>query len=113
MDLCLESVDILKKTLHRQWADETDMRSGVDSLLGRIAALAPQEGEEEFPAEAATDAHEEAAAKPGAAKVAPKALTAKQAAAQIRTVARPMSLNAYKVDVAQNLIERTLLQALG
>jgi xanthine dehydrogenase YagS FAD-binding subunit len=39
--------------------------------------------------------------------------TAKQAAAQIRTVARPMSLNAYKVDVAQNLIERTLLQALG
>jgi xanthine dehydrogenase YagS FAD-binding subunit len=38
---------------------------------------------------------------------------AKTAAAQIRTVARPMSLNAYKVDVAQNLIERTLLQALG
>jgi xanthine dehydrogenase YagS FAD-binding subunit len=38
---------------------------------------------------------------------------AKSAAAQIRTVARPMSLNAYKVDVAQNLIERTLLQALG
>src|SRR5579859_1377858 len=38
---------------------------------------------------------------------------AKQAAAQIRTVARPMSLNAYKVDIAQNLIERTLLQALG
>jgi xanthine dehydrogenase YagS FAD-binding subunit len=39
--------------------------------------------------------------------------TAKQAAAQIRTVARPMSLNAYKVDIAQALIERTLLQALG
>jgi xanthine dehydrogenase YagS FAD-binding subunit len=38
---------------------------------------------------------------------------AKNAAAQIRTVARPMSLNAYKVDIAQNLIERTLLQALG
>jgi xanthine dehydrogenase YagS FAD-binding subunit len=38
---------------------------------------------------------------------------ARQAAAQIRTVARPMSLNAYKVDIAQNLIERTLLQALG
>jgi xanthine dehydrogenase YagS FAD-binding subunit len=39
--------------------------------------------------------------------------TAKAAAAQIRTVARPMSLNAYKVDIAANLIERTLLQALG
>jgi xanthine dehydrogenase YagS FAD-binding subunit len=39
--------------------------------------------------------------------------TARQAASQIRTVSRPMSLNAYKVEIAQNLIERTLLQALG
>src|SRR4030088_2743255 len=39
--------------------------------------------------------------------------TAKQAAAQIRTVARPMSLNSYKVDIAQGLLERTILQALG
>jgi xanthine dehydrogenase YagS FAD-binding subunit len=39
--------------------------------------------------------------------------TAKAAAAQIRTVARPMSLNAYKVDIAANLIERTLLQAMA
>ena len=37
--------------------------------------------------------------------------TAKAAAAQIRTVARPMSLNAYKVDVAAGLIERTILDA--
>jgi xanthine dehydrogenase YagS FAD-binding subunit len=39
--------------------------------------------------------------------------TARTAAGQIRTVARPMSLNAYKVDIAQNLIELTLLQALS
>jgi xanthine dehydrogenase YagS FAD-binding subunit len=39
--------------------------------------------------------------------------TVKQAAAQIRTVARPMSLNAYKIDLVQGLIERTVLQALG
>ena len=39
--------------------------------------------------------------------------TLKQAAAQIRTVARPMSLNAYKIDLVQGLIERTVLQALG
>ena len=37
----------------------------------------------------------------------------KQAAAQVRTVARPMSLNAYKIDLVQGLIERTVLQALG
>jgi xanthine dehydrogenase YagS FAD-binding subunit len=39
--------------------------------------------------------------------------TVKSAAAQLRTVARPMSLNAYKVDLAQALIERTILDALG
>jgi xanthine dehydrogenase YagS FAD-binding subunit len=39
--------------------------------------------------------------------------TIKQAAAAIRTVARPMSLNAYKVDIAVGLIERTVLEALG
>lgn len=39
--------------------------------------------------------------------------TIKQAAAQVRTVARPMSLNAYKIDLVQGLIERTVLQALG
>jgi xanthine dehydrogenase YagS FAD-binding subunit len=39
--------------------------------------------------------------------------TAKAAAAQLRTVARPMSLNAYKIDLVQGLIERTLLEALG
>jgi xanthine dehydrogenase YagS FAD-binding subunit len=39
--------------------------------------------------------------------------TIAQAAAQIRTVARPMSLNAYKIDLVQGLIQRTVLQALG
>ena len=46
VDICLESVDVLKKTLHRQWADEAEMRTGVDSLLGRIAEHAPIDAEE-------------------------------------------------------------------
>src|SRR3984893_11746409 len=46
VDLCLESVDVLRKTLHRGWADEAQMRTRVDSLLGRIAEYAPQEVEE-------------------------------------------------------------------
>jgi chemosensory pili system protein ChpA (sensor histidine kinase/response regulator) len=45
IDICLESVDVLKKTLHRQWAEESEMRAGVDSLLGRIAEHAPLEPE--------------------------------------------------------------------
>lgn len=39
--------------------------------------------------------------------------TVRQAAAAVRTVARPMSMNAYKVDLTQTLIERTILGALG
>jgi chemosensory pili system protein ChpA (sensor histidine kinase/response regulator) len=83
VDICLESVDVLKKTLHRQWADEAEMREGVDSLLGKIAALAPQEVEEEAPAAQAEETHEElSVAKPAGEKAAHKApLTAKQAAA--------------------------------
>jgi chemosensory pili system protein ChpA (sensor histidine kinase/response regulator) len=46
VDICLESVDVLKKTLHQQWTDESEMRIGVDSLLNRIAEFAPVEIEE-------------------------------------------------------------------
>jgi chemosensory pili system protein ChpA (sensor histidine kinase/response regulator) len=45
IDLCLESVDVLKKTLHKQWGDEASMRSAVDSLLHRISELAPVDAE--------------------------------------------------------------------
>lgn len=48
IDLCLESVDVLKKTLHRDWTSESDMRNSVDSLLGRIAEFAPMDPEEEL-----------------------------------------------------------------
>ncbi|HKW88036.1 MAG TPA: response regulator [Candidatus Acidoferrales bacterium] len=37
IDICLQSVDVLKKFLHHDWADEETARSAVDSLLGRIA----------------------------------------------------------------------------
>ncbi|HLZ12222.1 MAG TPA: response regulator [Candidatus Acidoferrum sp.] len=45
IDLCLISTDVLKKTLQKQWADEADMRNGVDSLLAQIAEFAPVEME--------------------------------------------------------------------
>ena len=62
VDICLESVDVLKKTLHRQWADEAEMRTSVDSLLGRIAEFAPVEAEEgEAGSEHIADSAEETA----------------------------------------------------
>lgn len=52
VDICLESVDALKKFLYNQWPDEATLQSSVKSLLTRIARLAPEEVE----AEAATEA---------------------------------------------------------
>ena len=59
VDICLESVDILKKFLYRQWTDETAMRSTVRTLLARIARLAPEELEDQEQAPAAV-IHEQA-----------------------------------------------------
>ncbi len=75
VDLCLESVDILRKTLRREWPGEVEMRSGVDSLLGRIAQYAPVEVEEE--ASAAEPAKAQAAQAP--VQAAPPKAAAKPA----------------------------------
>jgi len=80
VDLCLESVDVLKKTLHRNWTDEAEMRTGLDSLLGRIAEFAPVEPEESDiqPAAAGTQELKQAAEKLPVAPAAPSKQTAKQ-----------------------------------
>ena len=92
VDLCLESVDVLKKTLHRQWPGETEMRAGIDSLLGRIAEFAPLEPEEAeaqpAPAEAPKPQQfvEKLAASQAAApgKKSPKQVAAAAAAKSVR-----------------------------
>jgi len=87
VDLCLESVDILKKTLHRQWTDEGDMRTGVDSLLGRIAEFAPLDPEEAEAASAVADVPERGTAAEAASQTAALAKkSAKQAPAGTSTV---------------------------
>src|SRR5256885_9513205 len=68
IDLCLVSTDVLKKMLQKQWADEADMRNGVDSLLAQIAEFAPVEVED---GELVPAAPEESA--PASATAAPAA----------------------------------------
>ena len=41
VDVCLQTVDILKRFLHRQWSSPQDMQDAVHPLLTRIAALMP------------------------------------------------------------------------
>ena len=45
VDLCLESVDVLKKTIHRQWADEEAAKAGLQAIVERLAPYAPREVE--------------------------------------------------------------------
>jgi chemosensory pili system protein ChpA (sensor histidine kinase/response regulator) len=99
VDLCLASVDVLKKTLHREWSDEAEMRSGVDSLLGRIAALAPPEVEE---ASAAAGVAETSEAAITAAK--PEKVSIKSAAPQS---AKPTS-NVKSVRIALARLDRMM-----
>jgi chemosensory pili system protein ChpA (sensor histidine kinase/response regulator) len=46
IDICLESVDTLKKFLYRQWPDDPTLQRSTKALLARIARVAPEEGEE-------------------------------------------------------------------
>jgi len=55
VDLCLQSVDVLRKFLTRQWSSDAEMAAAVDPLLARIGELAPEEVDEE-PAETQTGA---------------------------------------------------------
>jgi chemosensory pili system protein ChpA (sensor histidine kinase/response regulator) len=43
VDLFLQSVDVLKRFLHRQWPNDAEMAAAVDPLLARILELAPDE----------------------------------------------------------------------
>src|SRR6202040_93169 len=89
IDLCLESVDVLKKTLHKQWADEAEMRTGVDSLLNRIAEVAPTDEEEEVVASSEAAAIQESnpsQPKSTAPNTSPKNNKASTAAAAAKSV---------------------------
>jgi len=88
VDLCLASVDVLKKTLHRQWTDESEMRAEVDSLLGRIAEFAPPEEEEREAVQSSDDATQRAddseAQAPAMTRKASKLPVAANAAKSVR-----------------------------
>ncbi len=110
IDLCLESVDVLKKTLHKQWGNEAEMRTGVDSLLNRIAEVAPMDAEDApVAAEAATandSAESETAA--SAQSATPKTGKAPNAAAVAKSVRISLSrLDRMMNTVGELVINRT------
>src|SRR6185437_6653498 len=58
IDICLESVDVLKKFLYRQWNSDADMQAAVQSLFGRIAAVSPADVQTASPADPVESAPE-------------------------------------------------------
>ncbi len=110
IDLCLESVDILKKTLHKQWAGEAEMRTGVDSLLNRIAEVAPMEAEDApVAAEAAAMGEAaEAEAAPAAQNASAKSGKGANAASAAKSVRISLSrLDRMMNTVGELVINRT------
>ncbi len=61
IDICLASVDVLKKFLYRQWTDEAEMQTAVQALLAHIGRLAPAEKEEVAEAPQPAKAHSQEA----------------------------------------------------
>ena len=110
IDLCLESVDVLKKTLHKQWANDAEMRTGVDSLLNRIAEVAPMDAEDApVAAEVAAPNHSaESEAAASAQSAAPKTGKAANAAAAAKSVRISLSrLDRMMNTVGELVINRT------
>ena len=108
VDVCLESVDVLKKTLHRQWLDEAEMRTTVDSLLGRIAEYAPGETDElepesELGSSGLRAAAAESAASPERAVPAPSGRKASKAAAG-GTPAKSVRIALERLDRMMNTV---------
>jgi chemosensory pili system protein ChpA (sensor histidine kinase/response regulator) len=105
VDLCLESVDVLKKTLNRKWEDDAEMRTVVDSLLGRIAEFAPMETEEaEALTEAESNAETEAQQEGASSKQAPARAAAKQAGAAGSSNAKSVRIALERLDRMMNTV---------
>ncbi|HTZ99307.1 MAG TPA: Hpt domain-containing protein, partial [Candidatus Aquilonibacter sp.] len=100
VDLCLQSVDVLRKFLTRQWAGDADMAAAVDPLLARISELAPEETEEE--------ASETQTAAPGAQSAVSEtvalAAASRPAAAQPLPQAKSVRISLERLDRMMNAV---------
>jgi chemosensory pili system protein ChpA (sensor histidine kinase/response regulator) len=103
VDLFLQSVDVLKNFLHRQWTSDAEMAAAVNPLLARIAELAPEEEPELADAE-----NRESGAAPSAevsaTGAAPLVATARTAAAQALPQAKSVRISLEWLDRMMNAV---------
>ena len=100
VDLCLQSVDVLRKFLTRQWSSDGEMAAAVDPLLTRIGELAPEEIEEE------ADETQTAApvAQNAASDGAPLVAAARPAGAQPLPQAKSVRISLERLDRMMNAV---------
>ena len=98
VDLSLQTVDALKKFLHRQWPSDAEMVTAVDPLLARIAELAPEEPLE--------DAHEgeTAGAEAPAGETARPASAPRAAGAHMLPQAKSVRISLERLDRMMNAV---------
>ncbi len=83
VDLCLESVDVLKKSVHRQWPDEETARAGMQAIVERLAPYAPREAEAAAASEIAAPVGEPAAEAASEPASSPAVATKRRAAVAV------------------------------
>jgi chemosensory pili system protein ChpA (sensor histidine kinase/response regulator) len=67
IDLCLETVDVLKKVIYRQWPDEASFQLAARTLIARLEQVAPTETDAPAPVAQTTVAEPAPAATPAPA----------------------------------------------
>jgi chemosensory pili system protein ChpA (sensor histidine kinase/response regulator) len=97
VDVCLESVDVLKKLLHRQWASAGEMEAAVDPLLARISDLVPEAAQEST--EAASFGTQS-----GAQELAPKVVAARAPTAPALPQAKSVRISLERLDRMMNAV---------
>jgi chemosensory pili system protein ChpA (sensor histidine kinase/response regulator) len=107
VDLFLQSVDVLKQFLHRQWPSDAAMVAAVDPLLARIAELAPEEAIEvasEHPDAESRESGGTFGANAPAGEAVPVAATARSAATQALPQAKSVRISLEWLDRMMNAV---------
>jgi chemosensory pili system protein ChpA (sensor histidine kinase/response regulator) len=105
VDLFLQSVDVLKQFLHRQWPSDAAMVAAVDPLLARIAELAPEEAIELASEQAEGEIREsEGTLDAKTTEAVPVATTAGSAAAQALPQAKSVRISLEWLDRMMNAV---------
>ena len=106
VDICLESVDVLKKLLHRQWATAAEMATAVDPLLARISDLVPEAQAETSPDANSTLGSETASSGTQSLpdEAAPHAVATRAPAPQALPQAKSVRISLERLDRMMNAV---------